>query len=133
MSVASLNPSDGTDNQKLDIDHHEPSKFRQHPPQDNANHFRLMFPGRTFQRIRALEAVGACNLHLPTVVSLGSNNRKPPIAEPIGKHVFDDRANLCLQSRTSRVLHLHRNCHTAENITVFPDAANPVTPCRGFL
>ena len=37
-----------------------------------------------------------------------SNNANAPyISEPIGKHMFDDRSNLCLQTRISGVMHLH--------------------------
>jgi hypothetical protein len=37
--------------------------------------------------------------------------------------VFDDRSNLCLQTSISRVLHFHRNCHTARKY-------HPVPRCR---
>src|SRR6267154_1884826 len=80
---------------------------RQHLTQNDLNHFRPMLASRTFQRIRPLEAIGAGNLHFPSVVRLRPDNRNSPITEPIGKHMFDDRSNLCLETGISRVLHLH--------------------------
>jgi len=79
-----------------------------------------MLAGSTLKRIGALEAIRAHNHQLPSVVRLRSNNRNSPISEPIGKHLFDDRSNLCLQSRICRVLHLHRNCHTARKYHPVP-------------
>jgi len=80
---------------------------RQHLTQNDLNHFRPMLAGRTLERIASLEAVGANNLHLPSVVRLRPDDRNPPISEPICKHMFDDRSNFCLQTRISCVLHLH--------------------------
>jgi len=80
---------------------------RQHLTQYDLNHFRPMLASRTLQRIRSLEPIRAHNLHLPPVIGLGAKDRNAPISGPIGKHMFDDRSNLCLQSRISRVLHLH--------------------------
>jgi hypothetical protein len=102
---------------------------RQHLTQNYLNHFRPMLASRTFQRIRPFEAIRAHNLHLPAVIALGTEDRNSPNSRPIGKHTFDDCSNFRLQTGISRVLHLHRNCHTPENITVFPATANPVSSC----
>ena len=66
-----------------------------------------MLASRTLQRIAAFETIRAGNVHFPSVIRLRADNRNSPIAEPIGQHMFDDRSNLCLQTRISRVLHFH--------------------------
>jgi hypothetical protein len=44
--------------------------------------------------------------------------------------MFDDRSNFCLQTRISRVLHLHCHCHTARKYHPVPSCANPQQPCE---
>ena len=68
---------------------------------------RFMLAGGAFQRIRALERIGTNNLHLPPIIRLRSDDRNPPVPGPIREHMFDDRSNLCWQTRISRVLHPH--------------------------
>jgi hypothetical protein len=47
--------------------------------------------------------------------------------------VLDDRYNLRAHRwHAARVLHLHRNCHTSENITTSSATANHAPPVRGF-
>ena len=51
----------------------------------------------------------------------------------IRKRVLNDGHNLRPHGRhAARVLHLHRNRHTAENITAPPVPANHASPVRGF-
>ncbi len=76
-----------------------------------------MFVSRTLQRVRPFEGIRPNNLHLPSVIGLRTHNRNPPISGPVGKHMFDDRSNICLQTRIPRMLHLDRNCHTAKDIS----------------
>ncbi len=80
---------------------------RQHLTQNYPNHFRPMLASRTLQRIRPLEGMRAHNLHLPPIIGLGAEDRNSPSPRFIGKHMFDDRSNLCLQTRISRLLHLY--------------------------
>jgi|SRR5271170_7273085 len=80
---------------------------RQHLTQNDLNHLRSMLASSTLQRIGPLEAVRADNLHFPPVIGLRPDDRNPPIPNPIGERMFDDRSNLCLQGGISRVLHLH--------------------------
>ena len=68
--------------------------FREHLSQNHSNDFRPMLASSTLLRIGPLEGIRAQNLHLPSVVRLRSDNRNPPIPEPIGKRMFDDRSNL---------------------------------------
>jgi hypothetical protein len=42
--------------------------------------------------------------------------------------MFDDRSNSRLQTRVSRVLHLHRNRHSAKDISANLRPANLVLP-----
>ena len=90
-----------------------------------------MLAGRAFKRVRPFEPIGTSNLHLPPVIRLRTDNRNPPIPAPIRKRVLDDRNNL-RPSRThaTRVMHLHRNCHTSENITTSSAPANHAPPAQ---
>jgi len=85
---------------------------RHHPRNKCRYPLRIMLPGSSFQSIRTFECLGTEDLHLPPVIRLRADGRNPPVPGPIRKHMFDDRSYLC-QTRISRVLHLHRNCHTA--------------------
>jgi hypothetical protein len=91
-----------------------------------------MLAGRTLQGIRPLEGIRAHDLHLPPIIGLGAEDRNLPISEPIGKGMFDDRSNLCLQTGISRVLHLHRNRHTARKYHRVPSYRKPRAPAQGF-
>jgi hypothetical protein len=90
-----------------------------------------MLTGGAFQRVRPLERIWPGNLHLPPVVRLRSDDRNPPIPGAIRKRMLDNRRNLNTHSWfTARVMHLHRNCHTPENITTPPAPANHAPPCE---
>ena len=64
------------------------------------------------KRIRPLKTIGTGNPHLPPVIRLRPNNRNPPIPGPIGKHMLNRGQNTRPQLRVSRVMNLHRHCHT---------------------
>jgi hypothetical protein len=98
---------------------------RHHPCHKLPDDLRLMLAGGAFQRIRALERTRARNLHLPSVIRLRPDDRNPPIPRPIRQRVFNDGPNFRPHHRhAARVMHLHRNCHTSENITTSSAAAN---------
>ena len=84
-----------------------------------------MLASRTLEGIRPLKAIRAHNLHLPPVIGLGAKDRNSPNSGPIGQHMFDDRSNLSLQARISRLLHLHRNSHNARNYHRVPSYRKP--------
>ena len=104
---------------------------RHHPRHKTPDDLRLMLARGAFKRVRPLEGIGTSNLHFPLVIRLRGDDRNTPIPGPIRKGMLNDGHNLRPHRRhAARVMHLHRNCHAAENITVPPPPANPALPVR---
>jgi serine/threonine protein kinase len=61
-----------------------------------------------------------------------ADNRNPPVARPMGKNMFDDRSDIRLQTGISGMLHLHRDCHTAKDISANLRPANHAPFVCGF-
>jgi hypothetical protein len=105
---------------------------RHHPRHKTPDDLRLMLARGAFKRVRPLEGIGTSDLHFPPVIRLRAEDRNTPIPGPIRKGMFNDGHNLRPHRRhAARVMHLHRNCHTAKNITAPAAPANPapaVTP-----
>src|SRR5205807_9329372 len=70
-----------------------------------------MLADRPFESVRAFKSIRPSNLHLPLIVRLRTYNRNPPIPRSICKHVLDSCNHFPLQSRITRILHLHRKGH----------------------
>jgi hypothetical protein len=85
---------------------------RHHLRNNRANCARFVLSGSSFERIRPLECIRSCNLHLPPVVRLRPNDRNTPVARPVGKYVLDHCNHIPLQLRIAGVMHLHCHCHT---------------------
>jgi hypothetical protein len=81
---------------------------------DNAS---VVLSDAAFQGVRPFEPIRPGNVHLPPIVRLRANDRNPPVAEPVGKHVLDCCADFGLSAGISDVVHLDGNLHKARNTT----------------
>src|SRR5439155_8623353 len=62
-------------------------------------------PQNFLRSIRRLKAVGSRNLHLPSIVCLGTDNRNSPVPRPVRKRMLDSCSHFPLQSRITSILH----------------------------
>src|SRR5205823_4210099 len=105
-------PSEGSPSPRTIGPLDSPTRLARHQfPQQDPNHFWPMLADRPFESVRAFKSIRPSNLHLPLIVRLRTYNRNPPIPRSICKHVLDSCNHFPLQSRITRILHLHRKGH----------------------
>jgi hypothetical protein len=99
------------------VNGHCSSSPRQHPSHNLRDQPRVMLPRRALQRVRPLEAVRPRDRHLPAVARFGADDRHHPFSQPVRGYVLDERRDLPLRRIVTRVVHLHRHRHIAQDIS----------------
>src|SRR5947199_1652390 len=126
-------PSEGSPSPRTIGPLDSPTRLARHQlPQQDPNHFWPMLADRPFESVRAFKSIRPSNLHLPLIIRLRTHNRNPPIPRSICKHVLDSCNHFPLQSRITRILHLHRKGHRycAAQYSFYRSSKRQLVPIR---
>jgi hypothetical protein len=85
---------------------------RQHHGYDRRDRSWFVLAQGALQSVRALEGIGAGNLHLPAVASFRTQDHDPPVTRAVRHDVLDPCDQVALQGRVAGVLGFDRYWHT---------------------
>ena len=77
---------------------------RQHHRNDRCDRGWLVLAQGAFQRVGALEGIGAGNFHLPAIASFRTQDHDPPVTRTVRHDVLDPCDQVTLQRRVAGIL-----------------------------